>query len=124
MTEVLVPLGFFAMIAAIVIVPRYLKSLERQKLQETLRASIEKGADLPPEVIQALTSDVKAAPSPYRDLRAGVIWLGIAVGFAALGLAVSFEEPDALYPMLGVAAFPGFIGLALIVLSVVGRRKN
>jgi hypothetical protein len=124
MTEVLVPLGFFAMIAAIVIVPRYLKSLERQKLQETLRASIEKGADLPPEVIQALTSDVKAAPSPYRDLRAGVIWLGIAVGFAALGFAVSFEEPDALYPMLGVAAFPGFIGLALIVLSVVGRRKN
>jgi len=124
MTEVLVPLGFFAMIAAIVIVPRYLKSLERQKLQETLRASIEKGADLPPEVIQALTSDVKTAPSPYRDLRAGVIWLEIAVGFAALGFAVSFEEPDALYPMLGVAAFPGFIGLALIVLSVVGRRKN
>ena len=123
MTEVLVPLGFFAMIAAIIIVPRYLKSLERQKLQETLRASIEKGAELPPEVIQALTSDVKPGPSPYRDLRAGVIWLGLAIGFAALGFAVSFEEPDALYPMLGVAAFPGFIGLALIILSVVGRRK-
>lgn len=124
MEEVLVPLGFFAMIAAIVIVPRYLKSLERQKLQDTLRASIEKGAELPPEVIQALTRDVKAPPSPYRDLRLGVIWLGLAIGFAALGFAVSFEEPDALYPMLGVAAFPGFIGLALIVLSVVARRKH
>ena len=124
MPEVLVPLGSFAMIAAIVIVPRYLKSIERQKLQDTLRASIEKGAELPPEVVQALTSDVKPAPSPYRDLRAGVIWLGLAIGFAALGFAVSFEEPDALYPMLGVAAFPGFIGLALIILAVVARRKH
>ena len=66
MEGILVPLGFFAMVAAIVIVPRYLKSLERQKLQETLRASIEKGAELPPEVVQALTSDAKPAPSPYR----------------------------------------------------------
>lgn len=122
--EFLVPLGFFAMIAAIVIVPRYLKSQERQKLQETLRASIEKGADLPPEVVQALTSDAKPPSTPYRDLRTGVIWLGVAVGFAACGFAVSFEEPDALYPMLGLAAFPGFIGLALILLSVIGRNKH
>ena len=124
MEDILVPLAFFAMIAAIVIVPRYLKSQERQKLQETLRASIEKGADLPPEVVQALTSDAKPPASPYRDLRTGVIWLGVAVGFAALGAAVSMEEPDALYPMLGLAAFPGFIGLALILLSVVGRNKH
>ena len=123
MEEILVPLGFFAMIAAIVIVPRYLKSQERQKLQETLRASIEKGAELPPEVVQALTSDAKSPPSAYRDMRAGIIWLGVAVGFAALGFAISFEEPDALYPMLGVAAFPGFIGLALIALSFISRGK-
>ena len=121
--EILIPLAFFAMIAAIVLVPRYLKSIERQKLQDTLRASIEKGADLPVEVLEALTSDVKTPPSPYRDMRAGIIWLGVAVGFAALGFAVSFEEPDALYPMLGVAAFPGFIGLALIALSFVARGK-
>lgn len=121
--EILVPISLFAMIAAIVIVPRYLKSLERQKLQDTLRASIEKGAALPPEVIEALTSDVKPPPSPYRDLRAGIVWLGIAVGFAAMGFAVSFEEPDALYPMLGVAAFPGFIGLALISLYFVSGKK-
>ena len=123
MEEILIPLGFFAMITAIVIVPRYLKSLERQRLQDTLRASIEKGAELPQEVVQALTSDAKPPPSPYRDLRAGIIWLGVAVGFAALGFAVSFEEPDALYPLLGVAAFPGFIGLALVALSFISRGK-
>jgi hypothetical protein len=122
--EILIPLAFFAMIAAIVIVPRYLKSQERQKLQETLRASIEKGAQLPPEVIEALTSDVKAPPSPQRDLRGGIVWLSVAAAFAALGVIVSFEEPDALYALLGVATFPGFIGLALIALYVVGRSKK
>lgn len=121
--EILVPLTFFAMIAAIVLVPRYLKSQERQKLQETLRASIEKGAQLPPEVIDALTSDVKPPPSPQRDLRGGIVWLSVAAAFASLGLIVSFEEPDALYPLLGVATFPGFIGVALIALYLVGRKK-
>jgi hypothetical protein len=123
----LVPFGFMAMIAAIVIAPRYFKSQERQKLADTLRAAIEKGQPLPPEVIEAISSDAKTPgmlPSPTRDLRTGLIWMGVAVGFAALGLAVSFEEPDALYPMLGCAAFPGFIGLAFIVMSFIARDRK
>jgi hypothetical protein len=122
--EILVPLGFFAMIAAIVIVPRYLKSVERQKLQETLKASIEHGAPIPQEVVDAITYDRKPPASPQRDLRTGIIWLGVAVGFVALGSIISFEEPDALYPMLGVAAFPGFIGLAFIVIALFARGKG
>lgn len=123
----LVPFGFMAMIAAIVIAPRYFRSQERQKLADTLRAAIEKGQQLPPEVIEAISSDAKTPgmpPSPTRDLRTGLIWMGVAVGFAALGFAVSFEEPDALYPMLGCAAFPGFIGLAFIVMSFIARDRK
>ena len=124
--EVLVPIAFFAMIAAIVIVPNYLRSQERQKLQDTLRAAIEKGQPLPPEVVTAMTSDVKVKPkpSPQRDLRVGVVWLGVAVGLAALGFALSFDDADVLYPMLGVAAFPGFIGVAFIVISFIGRDSK
>ena len=58
-----------------------------------------------------------------RDLRTGIIWLGVAVGLAAFGFAISFEEPDALYPLIGMAAFPGFIGVAFIVISFFGRGK-
>ena len=112
------------MVAAIVIVPGYFKSKERGRLQDTLRVAIEKGAPIPPEVITALTSDLKPPPSPYRDLRTGLIWLGVAVGFAGLGFAVSFDEPDALMPMLGVASFPAFIGLAFVVISALGRGKT
>lgn len=123
MSGILVPIALFAMIAAIVIVPKYLQSQERQKLQDTLRAAIEKGQPLPPEVISAMTSDVKVRPkpSPQRDLRVGVVWMGVAVGLAAMGFAISFEDADVLYPMLGVAAFPGFIGLAFIVISLLDR---
>lgn len=123
--EILIPLGFFAMIAAIVIAPRYLKSQERQRMAETLRVAIEKGQPLPTEVIEAMSSNVRnpgLPPSPQRDLRTGIIWLGIGVGFAALGAVLSFEEPDALFPLLGVATFPTFIGLAFIVLGLLNKK--
>jgi hypothetical protein len=123
--EILIPISLFAMVAAIVIAPRYFKSLERQKLQETLRAAYENGQSVPPELVESMAKEVKSAPGPKSDLRTGIIWLGVAVGFAALGFAVSYEEPDALYPMLGVAAFPGFIGIAFLVLAALtGKAKS
>jgi hypothetical protein len=123
--EILVPLGFFAMIAAIVIYPRYLKSQERLRLQDTLRTAIEKGQPLPTEVVAAISSDVrtKPPPSPQRDLRTGIIWLFVAIGIAAFGWIIGFEEPDATYPLLGVAAFPAFIGAAFILIALIGRQK-
>ncbi len=126
MEGVLVPIAFFAMIAAIFIAPRYFRSQERQKMAETLRVAIEKGQPLPPEVIDAMSSNVRnpgLPPSPQRDLRTGVIWLVVGVGFAVLGLVISFEEPDALFPFLGLATFPAFIGLAFIALGLLNKKK-
>ncbi|WP_309606511.1 DUF6249 domain-containing protein [Phenylobacterium sp.] len=124
---VLIPFGFMAMIAAIVIVPRYFRSMERQKMAETLRAAIEKGQPMPTEVIDAMSSNVRtpaAPPSPSRDLRTGLVWMGVAVGLAAMGLALSFEDPDTLYPMIGIAAFPGFIGVAFIIMWAIARERK
>ena len=79
----------------------------------------------PAAVIGALTAIGDGNPVAMIDQLVTMvfIWLGVAIGFASLGVAVSFNEPDALYPMLGVAAFPGFIGLALIALSFISRGK-
>jgi hypothetical protein len=123
---ILVPLSPFLLVAALVLVPLYLRSKERQKLQETLRMAIEKGQPLPPEVVDAMSSNVRsvrAPPSPGRDLRFGIIWLAVAVGFAAFGMAIGFEYPDAMFPLLACAAFPGFIGLAFIALGLINRTK-
>ncbi len=125
MTAVLIVAIVFGSLAAIIIAPMYFRSQERQRMQDSLRLSIEKGETLPADVVSALSQSVKLpnAPSPGRDLRVGIIWVGIAVGFAALGVAVSFEDPDALFPLLGCAAFPGFIGLAFIVLGLINKPK-
>jgi hypothetical protein len=120
----LVPFGVIAMVIAIVLVPRYLKSRERIQLQQTLQAAIQAGQPLPPEVVEAITSDRRPAPSPQRDVRTGVIWLAVAIGLAAFGVAAGMEDPDASYWMIGTAAFPGFIGVAFIVLGVLGLNKK
>ncbi len=126
MTPVLIVLIIFGSIASLFILPRYFKSVERQKMAETLRIAIEKGQPLPAEVIEAMSSNVRnpgLPPSPQRDLRTGIIWLGVGIGFAALGAVLSFEEPDALFPMLGVATFPIFIGLAFVVLGFLNKKS-
>jgi len=126
MEPVLIVLIIFGSIASLFIVPRYFKSVERQKMADTLRAAIEKGQPLPSEVIDAMSSNVRSPglpPSPQRDLRTGVLWLAVGAGFAALGAVISFEEADALYPMLGVAAFPIFIGLAFIALGLLNKKS-
>jgi hypothetical protein len=129
MEGLLIPIAFFAMIAAIVIMPRYFKSQERQRMAEALKVAIENGQTLSPDTIDALSVNVRRAdfgPTPQRDLRTGIIWLGTGVGMAAFALAVGFgvDEPDALYPLLGIAAFPAFIGIAFILLSVLNKRKD
>ena len=124
------PIGsimFFAMIAAIVIVPRWLRAREREALQATLRAAIEKGQPLPPEMIEAISRDAQSAPSSDRDLRRGVVLLCIAGAFVALAYAGAYwseDDNDAFGWMLGIAAFPGFIGLASLIMGLIGRGKR
>jgi hypothetical protein len=119
----MIPIFFFAMIAAIVIVPKYFQSLERQKMAETLKAAIERGQPLPTEVVDAISSGTKAAPSPQRDLRTGIVWLGVGIGLAAMGWLLGYEDPDATLPVIGIACFPIFIGVAFVVMSFVNRGR-
>lgn len=124
--DVLVPLGLFAMIVAIVGIPTWFKSRDRREMQGTLRAAIEKGQPLPPEVIDALSKDAAKSPSAARDMRVGVIWLAIAIGVTTFGWALNFATGDSevFYVMAGLAAVPGFIGLAFIVLSFFNKNKD
>jgi uncharacterized protein DUF6249 len=115
----------FGSLAAVCIVPFYLRSQERIRVQETLRAAIESGQAMPTEMMEnaARNISIRPAPSPSRDLRTGIIWLGVGLGFIAMGVALGYEEPESTIPMIALAAFPVFIGLAFIVLSFVNRPK-
>ncbi len=116
----------FGSIAAVCIVPFWLRTQERIRVQETLRAAIESGQPMPTEMMEtaARNINVRPQPSPSRDLRTGIIWLGVGLGFVAMGVALGYEEPESTIPMVAMAAFPVFIGLAFIVLSFVNRPKD
>ena len=122
-STILIPISLFAMIGAIVIVPSWLKSRERRELQATLRTAIDKGQPLPAEIIDAMTKNVKVAPTSLSDLRTGVIWLAVGLGIAAFGYMVGYEEADAFQPLVGIASIPAIIGLAYIALSFVNPNK-
>ena len=122
--EMLIPIAFFAMIAAIVIVPGWLRSRERNEMQNTLRSAIDKGQPMPPEVIDALTKNVKQPSTALSDLRTGVIWIAIGVGIGVFGFFVSYEADEALRPMIGIGAIPVIIGATFVILSFFNPNKG
>jgi hypothetical protein len=123
---ILVPIGLFAMIAAIVIVPNYLRVRERQEMQATVRTAIEKGQPLPPELVEALSKDVRTrtVSSAHRDMRIGVILLAVAGGVALTGVALGQINDNAMFGTISGAAVPGMIGVAFIILSFFNPNKR
>lgn len=125
-------LSVFGTITAIAFGPSYLKFRERREMQETVRRAIDKGQDLPPEVIEAMTKDVtKNLPSRTRDIRRGIIWLAVGIGIAAFSLInnMGWQGGDDWHGnvgdgLLGIAAIPATIGLAYLVLSFFNKNKD
>lgn len=125
MEEVLVPIVLFASIAAAVIAPFYFRSRDRAKMLEVVRVAYDRGQPVPPELIEAMqTRQAPQLPSSERDLRGGVIWLAVGLGVAIFGWMAGFKEDDAVYPIIGMASIPALVGIALIVLGVLGRNRQ
>ncbi len=135
----MVPLLFFTFLAAIIIVPQYLRHRDRERLHETLRMAFERGQPVPPELIEALQSRssrleidpaIHVGDRSQRDLRRGVIWLAVGLGF--LGVGGAFY--GALYDVGGatetfgsfaaIGAIPACIGLAFLGLWYFGRHPR
>ena len=130
MTPILIVAIIFSAITAIIFGPTYLKSREKREMQATVRHAIDKGQQLPPELIEAMTKDVSSKlPSRTRDIRRGIIWLAVGIGIAAFGFLSELgwdrtEMENVANGMLGVAAIPITIGLAFIVLSFFNANKE
>ena len=122
----LIPMAPFLMVAAIVIVPAWLRTRERREMQATVRVAIEKGQPLPPELVAALSKDSRprVASSAHRDMRIGVILLFVAGGVALTGVALGQINDNAMFGTVSGAAVPGMIGLAFIILSFFNPNKR
>ena len=106
-------IGLAAVVGPIILLGVYfwLRYRARHDMQETIRIALDKGHDLSPELIDRL-GHPKA--SRNKDLRLGVIWLGLAV---ALGLCALFvPEAEARPGLLMAMAFPACIGAAYMII--------
>ena len=124
----LVPFFIFGVIAAIVISARYFRFKERAQMQDTLRAAYERGQPVGPEIIEALQSaprEIKRNYGPERDLRRGIFWMAWSIAFLAGAGALYFYDPsnDGTGGLMFVAAFPGFVGAAYLILYFLTRGK-
>lgn len=108
-----VPIGIVAIVF-------YFRHKGRAEVQKTLRAAIERGTDLPPEFLENL-KNMQLRKTPANDIRSGLILIAIALGLVALDLA---NHSFILGGLSGVAAIPGFIGIALLILGIIGNRKK
>ena len=119
--EIIIPIVLFGSLVGTVWLVSHFNYKKRLTIHETLRQAIDKGQELTADVMQRLsmTSD------PVRaDLRRGVLFLAFGAAFGFLGTMVGMEDGEAIRPMIGVASFPVFLGLAYLGLWAFGRGER
>ncbi len=112
--NIFVPAVVFGSIVAVVWLFQHFAAKKRIEAYATLRTAIEKGQEITPEAMEAMTR----ISNPTADLRRGVVLIALAFAFATLALIVGSEEEDAIRPLLGIGVFPLFLGLAFLGLHV------
>lgn len=119
--EIFVPGILFGSIVGIVWLVSHFNYKKRTTVHETLRHAIDQGQSLSDDMMVRLS----LANDPVRaDLRRGVLFIAAGLAFGFLGWMVGSEESDAIRPMIGVASFPVFLGLAYLGLWVSARNEH
>jgi hypothetical protein len=129
-----VPLAGIGMIVLVVVIPIWLRthyaSQDRRRLHETVRLMVEKGQPVSSEMLESLNnrngmvSDGAMRTGSSTDIRRGVTMIAVALAMCGLGFALYYvSDGYATGPIVGAAAFPGFIGLGFVVIGLLNRSK-
>ncbi|MFH1807844.1 MAG: DUF6249 domain-containing protein [Pseudomonadota bacterium] len=114
--EVIVPVAFLFCVGFIVASVLFFRFRRHRLIQETLRLMVEKGRDIPPELLVPVTP-------PRSDLRRGILLISVGVGVSTFLLLVAEEAEGA----WGLGMIPLLIGVAYLVvyrLAGDGTRSN
>ena len=86
----------------------YFRHRKNQMLHETVRAMVEKGVPIPPEMFKTVDNIPK---QPRNDMRTGLILIGIGSGLAFLGTS-------------GAGFIVLFLGAAFLIASFFEKKKS
>lgn len=116
---ILIPIIGTIVLGGVLWVYIHFKHKMRADVQETIRAALDKGQELSPDLL-----DRMAGPQPAedRDLRRGLINLAIGVAFVIFGSLM--DDPDAFRALSGIGAFPAMVGIAYVVMWRYGKRQH
>lgn len=113
-SENIIPVAFFvcvAVVAALAMVGHHLYTVQRH---QTLRAMVEKGAQIPPELL----APPRRPPDPNRDLRRGILLVCAGLG---LGLFLLFEDG---LDEAALGLIPIFVGVGYLIVAKLGRSPR
>lgn len=117
LVPLLVPLGFFVSVIGIVSLILFAVHRKNRLLHETIRAMIEKGQPIPPELLKPQ----EPARRPGNDLRKGLVLS--AIGIALLLLFSTMHGSPGVLAALGF--IPLCMGIAfLIAWKIESKSKN
>ena len=118
--EVIVPFTFFAFLAAVILVPIWLKERTKRSAHALISQAIEKGQPLDPALMRQLTDGVKPQQDrARRTLGSGVILLALAGGFVIGAFALEDFTGAVEGGMMVPAAILGALGTAFMLLAIV-----
>jgi hypothetical protein len=126
--EFFVPFTFFVFLAAVILVPIWLKERTKRSSHALISQALEKGQALDPALMRQLT---EGGAKPQQDkarrsLGSGVILLALAGGFV-FGAYAIHDFADFEGGMMVPAAILGALGIAFILLAIVdyaAKRKE
>ncbi|MEM6513331.1 MAG: DUF6249 domain-containing protein [Pseudomonadota bacterium] len=119
--EIFIPISMFIGLAIVIGMFIVYRNRHRESQQQTIRAAIDKGQDLTPELIK----QIGAPPEPPkdRDLRRALLAIAIGAAVFVFGFVIP-DGDEAAKVMGGLAAFPTFIGLAYLAMYFLGTKQK
>ncbi len=121
MEGILIPIALFVALTVILCLFFLFRYKTRSETQATIRAALDKGHELTPEIIDRLGTP---KPPEDKDLRTALIWFALAVSTAAFGFGIPEDDDEVLQIMLGFAAFPFSLGVAYLTMWFYSGRKS
>ncbi len=128
--DIFVPFVFFGFLAAIILVPIYLRERTKQSAHALISQALEKGQTLDPQILKQLTEGGKPPQDKARrSLGSGIVLLALAGGFVGAAFVMDGFDPSgyAHNGMLVPAVILGALGTAFILLAIVDyatRKKD
>jgi hypothetical protein len=120
--DIFIPFVFFAFLAAVILVPIWLRERTRQSAHHLISQALEKGQTLDPNLMRQLTEGQRPQQDrPRRTLGSGVVLMALALGFVGASYLSGGFDPTghAFNGMLTAAVILGALGLDFILLAIV-----